>query len=61
MIYQNGNVQIHLQVKNEVKEQFERTYPGCRTRFLQNCLLIALTDKSFFDKVFFIDFYNQMR
>lgn len=61
MIYQNGNEQIHLQVKHEVKEQFERTYPGCRTRFLQNCLQIALTDKSFFDKVFFTDFYSQMR
>lgn len=51
--------QIHLNIDDDLKKRFEQCYPHCRSRFIENCLKKALTDRNFFDKVFFMELLTE--
>lgn len=50
-----NTITVHCNVKNDVLDVFDRLYPACRTRFINNAMLIATNNKNFFDKIFFKD------
>ena len=33
---------------------FQRLYPYCLSRFVKNCVKMALNDRHFFDKIYFM-------
>lgn len=55
-----NNVQIHVRVDEDIARQFERQYPHCRSRFIENAMKLCLSDKSVFDKIFFCDLFKNM-
>lgn len=50
---QRDKAVYHLYIDGKIKDMFQRLYPSCQTRFLENCLRLACNDKTFFDKMFF--------
>lgn len=48
-----NNYQIHTRVKKDDYDNFMRLYPQCLTRFVANAIHLAVTNRSFFDTVFF--------
>ena len=51
----NKTVTVHTNVDSKVIDNFNMLYPRCRTRFINNALRLATTDKLLFDKIFFCD------
>ena len=51
----NNSVTIHINVKRENIEQFEKLYPRCRRRFIENAIRSANLSKDIFDRIFFMD------
>lgn len=54
---QKKKVQVHAYINAEIAELFQKTYPECRVRFIENSMSLALNDKDFFDRIFFKDIY----
>lgn len=52
---QREKVTLHVNVDKNVLDNFEKLYPRCRTRLIQNLLKLVLDDKILFDKIFFCD------
>lgn len=52
---QREKVTLHVNVDKNVLDNFEKFYPRCRTRLIQNLLKLVLDDKILFDKIFFCD------
>lgn len=50
-----NNVQIHTYVDKDDNDNFQRLYSDCRSRFIKNCIKLAVNDKIFFEYVFFKD------
>lgn len=44
---------ICVRTPNGLADDFERLYPKCSCDFIRRCMYLALSDKSFFDSVFF--------
>ena len=45
---------VHVSLSASDADHFQRIYPDCMTRFVRNAVKIALSDKNFFDKIFFL-------
>lgn len=56
-----NNKQIHIYVDERIRDDFERNYPHCRSRFVENAMKLALKDKDIFDKIFFCDIMTNDR
>lgn len=52
MLESKRKVTLHVNVDSEMIKLFDAAYPAARTRFIQNAIEVALSDKLFFDKVF---------
>lgn len=48
-----GTVTVHVNVDRDVVDVFERLYPRLRTSFIRHCMKLAVSDKDFFDRVYF--------
>lgn len=48
-------VTLHVNVEKQILDNFEKIYPRCRTRLIQNLLKLVCEDKILFDKIFFCD------
>lgn len=48
-------VTVHTNVDKNVLELFDKMYPTCRTRLIQNVLYLCTTKKEIFDKIFFYE------
>lgn len=48
-------VTLHTNVDKSIVDLFNRQYKGCRTRFIQNAMKLANSDRNLFDKIFFCD------
>lgn len=48
-------VTLHVNVEKQILDNFEKIYPRCRTRLIQNVLKLVCEDKILFDKIFFCD------
>lgn len=48
---------LHINVSKKDIELFDKLYPSCRRRFVQNAIHLTLNDKVFFDKIFFNSIY----
>lgn len=48
-----GTITVHVNVDRDIVDVFERLYPRLRTRFIRLCMKIAVSDKEFFDRVYF--------
>lgn len=46
---------VHVNISDSVLELFDRQFPSCRRRFIQNALEMANNSKDVFDKIFFKD------
>lgn len=46
---------VHVNVNDSVLDIFDRMYPSCRTRFINNAMALANNDRNLFDKIFFKD------
>lgn len=46
---------VHVNIDKSVLEQFEKLYPHCRKRFIENCFRSANISKDVFDRIFFMD------
>lgn len=51
----SDKITLHCNIERSVLERFDKAYPHCRTRFVENAFLCALEDKIVFDKIFFKD------
>lgn len=54
----NDKVTLHVNVERQVLDNFEKMYPRCRSRLIQNLLKLVLDDKILFDKIFFCDMFK---
>ena len=52
---QRDKVTLHVNVDRQVLDNFEKIYPRCRSRLIQNLLKLVCDDKILFDKIFFCD------
>lgn len=50
-------ITLHVNVDKHDVELFDKLYPSCRRRFIQNAIHLTLNDKVFFDKIFFNSLY----
>lgn len=48
-------ITLHTNIEKDIVELFNRQYKGCRTRFIQNAMKLANSDRDLFDKIFFCD------
>lgn len=44
---------VSFWIEKTTIDLFQRTYRGCLSRFVVNCIKKALNDKEFFDQIFF--------
>ena len=51
--YQVKSRQLNVSCPADVYLRFQQFYPSCLSRFVRNCLKIALNDQQFFQSVFF--------
>lgn len=51
----NKKVTFHINVDKQLAERFEKAYPRCRTRLIENLLRLVCDDKDLFDRIFFCD------
>lgn len=51
----NDKVTLHVNVDRQILDNFEKMYPRCRSRLVQNLLKLVCDDKILFDKIFFCD------
>lgn len=51
----NDKVTLHVNVDRQILDNFEKMYPRCRSRLVQNLLKLVCNDKILFDKIFFCD------
>lgn len=51
-------VTVHIYLRREVRDMFSRLYPNCLSRFVENALILASSDKNVFDRIFFKDILN---
>lgn len=54
----NDTLTLHLNVKTSVVNQFDTLYKGCRRRFVENAMRLAISNPNDFDKIFFMDMLN---
>lgn len=47
------NVEMTCWVSDELREKFKKKFPNCFSRFVRNCMIKAVSDKKFFDEIFF--------
>lgn len=52
---QKKTTTVHTNINTELLNLFDKAYPACRRRFIENAMQLATTDKEFFDRVFFKD------
>lgn len=45
--------QLNVSIVSDHYEQFQRMFPQCLSRFVRNAIKLALTDRIFFQTVFF--------
>lgn len=55
MAINSNTITVHVNVDKSVLEQFEKLYPHCRKRFIENAFRLAGNSKEVFDKIFFMD------
>lgn len=55
MAINNNTTTVHVNIDKSVLEQFEKLYPHCRKRFIENAFRSANISKDVFDKIFFMD------
>lgn len=48
-----GTITVHVNVDRDIVDLFERLYPRLRTGFIRLCMKLAVSDKEFFDRVYF--------
>lgn len=48
-------ITVTTHVERRVIDSFDKMYPSCRARFCENAIKIAVTDRKFFDNIFFRD------
>lgn len=51
----NNKITVHTNIEKSIVELFDRQYKSCRTRFIQNAMKLACSDRNLFDKIFFCD------
>lgn len=51
----NKTTTVHVNIDKSVIEQFEKLYPHCRKRFIENSFRSASISKELFDRIFFMD------
>lgn len=44
---------ISFRCDKTTRDTFQRLYPYCLTRFIKKCILLAVKNKEFFQKVYF--------
>ena len=47
--------QVHIFADSEILDKFQRLYSGCLTKFVIRAITLAVTNKLFFNSVFFGD------
>ena len=47
--------QINCTVDPTVYANFQKYYPQCLTRFIRNCIKLAVANRQFFSQIFFIE------
>lgn len=50
-----NNKNISFRCPESVRDDFQKKYPYCLSRFILKCLIFAIKDKQFFDSVYFSD------
>lgn len=53
MLKNNCNKNISFRLPEDLRDKFQRLYPGCLSLFLRRAIELAIKDKSLFDKIFF--------
>lgn len=51
----NNRVTISTTIDKTIALNFDKLYPHCRARFIQNCMDMATNSRKFFDRTFFRD------
>lgn len=46
---------LHINCDRELISRFDRLYPHCRKRFVENAIKLATNNREIFDKIFFCD------
>lgn len=46
---------VHVNVPSDILELFDKAFPSCRSRFVNNALRLATSDRALFDRIFFCD------
>lgn len=54
----SDKITLHVNIDRQILDNFEKIYPRCRTRLIQNLLKLVCNDKILFDKIFFCDMLN---
>ena len=47
--------QINCSVDSSIYKNFQKFYPYCLTRFVRNCIKLAVEDRQFFNQMFFLE------
>lgn len=47
--------QINVTVSDSSYKSFKALYPHCLSRFIRNCLFLAVSDRNFFSQIFFLE------
>lgn len=50
----------HLYAESDVLDTFQRLYPSCLKRFLENAIKIANNDEKMFDTIMFPRYHKDM-
>lgn len=50
-----NRITLHINVDRDLIDRFDRLYPSCRRRFVENSIRLATNSKEVFDKIFFCD------
>lgn len=47
--------QINCSVDSKDYSNFQKFYPQCLSRFVRNCIKLAINNRDFFNKLFFME------
>lgn len=50
---------VHVNIDKNDIALFDKLYPSCRRRFIENAIKLTLNDKEFFDRIFFYNLFNK--
>lgn len=54
-----NQITLHINVDRDLIDRFDRQYPSCRRRFVENAIRLATNSRETFDKIFFCDLLSK--